>query len=192
MGAGLRTWIATIALTLCALGAGPLTGEAKAAVCAGVYDAGTATLIRYDATADTCTISDSGTVPGIDNSFALLLNPSVGPDRYSGVKYTTGGGYQPSDSLIVGGIVGSPGTTSNAVFHDFPGAVLAIVLADLYGQTYRLVANLIADGGETISILDASVSPVPLPAALPLFAAALGGMGLARWRGRRRMVRQAA
>lgn len=182
MDTGLRTLILIVTLVVGVLAG----GHAGAAVCAGAYASGTETLIRYDATTDICTIADSATMPGIDNTFGLLLNPVANPDRYSGIKYTTGGGFDPADGTIVSGILGTPSSTSNTVFQNLNGAFLAIVLAELYGQTYRMIATLVADGGQAISIRDAVVSPVPLPAALPLFAAAIGGMGLAGWRSRRR------
>ena len=170
MKTGMKSWYfaAAIAAGIFASAA----NQAGAATCTGTSNSADPTMILYNANTDVCTISDSVSVPGIDNVFAMVLNPTVGPDRYLGIEYLSGSGHLPTDSLIVGGIVGTASATSNAVYHDFPGAVVAVILADLYGTAYGMVANLVADGGQNITLINAWVSEVPLPAALPLFAAA--------------------
>lgn len=190
MKTGMKSWYfaAAIAAGIFAFAA----NEASAATCTGTSNSANPTMILYNANTDVCSISDTASVPGIDNIFAMVLNPTVGPNRYLGIKFLGGPSHLPTDSLIVNGIVGTAAATANAVHHDFTGAVVALILADLYGKTYGMVANLVADGGQNITLINAWVSEVPLPAALPLFAAALGGFRLIGRRRRRRTQAAAA
>jgi len=183
-----------ILLLTMALGAGLfvlVSNQAVAATCTGSHNAADPTRILYDANTDICTISDAGNIPGIDNVFALIVNPTVSPDRFNASKYETGLGYQPVESLIVGGITGTISATSSGVFNDFSGAFIATILANLNGGLYGMVVNLRAVDGN-IFVDAARVSAVPLPAALPLFAATLGGFGLIGWRRKRRPAAGAA
>ena len=190
MNTGMKIWFATLAL-----GAGLFTlvsNPAVAATCTGSHNAADPTRVLFDANTDTCTISDSDSVPGIDNVFALLINPTVVPDRFNAAKLEAGiGTHQPVESLIVGGITGTSSASSTGVFNDFSGAFIATILADLNGALYGMVANLRTVDGN-IFVDAARVSAVPLPAALPLFAATLGGLGLIGWRRKRKPAAGAA
>ena len=72
------------------------------------------------------------------------------------------------------------------MYNNFTGDFMATLIGTLPGYgTYRMVANLTGDGGTSISVRSATVSPVPLPAALPLLASALGFFGFMGWRRKR-------
>jgi hypothetical protein len=62
------------------------------------------------------------------------------------------------------------------------GSVIAFLLSD---KLYVNLAGWSYHSGDTIRV-DFAGSPVPLPAALPLFAAGLGAMGFMGWRRKRR------
>ncbi len=181
---GSTRWLAAIALGMSVFAFAP--NQAAAAVCSGAYDSATATLVSYDATLDTCSISDAMSFPGINNSFGMVLNPTFEPDRYVASQFQTATGYVSPDSFIVDGIAGNAASTASAVFQNIAGQFIATILTSLNGSTYTLIANLTADGGSNITLGNITVSSVPLPAALPLFAAALGGLGLAGRRRRRK------
>ena len=105
---------------------------------------------------------------------------TVAPDRFNATKFEIGvGTHQPVESLIVGGITGTSSASSTGVFNDFSGAFIATILANLNGALYGMVANLRTVDGN-IFVDAARVSAVPLPAALPLFAAALAGLGITK------------
>jgi hypothetical protein len=91
-------------------------------------------------------------------------------------------------SFTVNGLSGSDYISgSKRLLQDFSGSIVAYVLAVLSGQEYLMTVHLNKDvANDNITFVSASVSSVPIPAALPLFAAGLGAMGFMGWRRKRR------
>ena len=83
-----------------------------------------------------------------------------------------------------------------SIFHsDEPGTQFAWQETGLDGASNKVQSSDFgvtwpsAGGGETaFNLSNSYVSPVPLPAALPLFLTMLGGMGFLKWRRGRRQV----
>lgn len=76
-----------------------------------------------------------------------------------------------------------PGNFVTMQFQALPEVALTQALVDP-----EMSFRILEDG----SPLDLSLSPTPVPAALPLFASGLGGFGLLQWRRRRKHAALAA
>ena len=77
------------------------------------------------------------------------------------------------------------------VFDLVGGQIFADVLSELALGTLRIgihVQGFAGEGSESF----VNVSPIPLPAALPLFGTGLGIMGFIGWRRKRRIAAAAA
>ncbi len=127
------------------------------------------------------------------NEFGIwfFTNPGASPDTYWAVKDDTAGlgNEEPVESFIVNGVAGTVFGELLLVQQDFAtGNYVATIVADLFGTNYTMVINFSTDGGSNIDILSAMVTAVPLPAALPLMATALGGLGLIGWRRKRKVA----
>ena len=140
--------------------------------------------ILFDANTSTCTISNSGFFSGGDNTFFFGASANASDRNLYGASKSVAGNLGYVDSFLVDGVVannfGSP--VFVRVLQNFTGSFVAMVLAEMYGKTYQMTVNLTANGGSMISVNSASVSEVPLPAALPLLAAGVSAMGFMGWR----------
>jgi hypothetical protein len=81
----------------------------------------------------------------------------------------------------------NPGTISLLPFMVLAGDTIALEFLKTSGQGFGSL-----NGVRESFTFDAAVSPVPLPAALPLFATVLAGGGLAAWRRKRKAAVVAA
>lgn len=146
--------------------------------------------IIFNANNNTCTIGNTGVYSGGDNTFYFYsLTRSTDPDVYGASKNVAGSpGYV--NSLVVDGVADNDFISPVfwRVRQNFTGSFVAMVLAEMYGKTYQMTVNLTADGSNLVTVNSASVSEVPLPAALPLLAAGLGAMGFMGWRRKRKAV----
>ena len=168
-------------------------GSAQALSCTGTDTPGSQSRIFFDHTANTCAIGDDFTYDSSLFGIWFFKDPTASPDNYYAVKDDTAGAgnAEPVESFIVNGVAGSVISDFLRVSQDFEaGTYVATIMADLFGTVYTMVINFSTDGGSNIDILSAMVTAVPLPAALPLIATALGGLGLIGWR-RKRLARAA-
>lgn len=130
-------------------------------------------------------ITDSGL--GVDFSFGA--NPSALPGQ--------NGATPPFVTTIALGADSNPPTAPNGVststewlaitLNIVDGKIFSDVLTALSSGVLRLGLHVqaIASGGGSDSFVSNPPSAVPVPAALPLFATALAGIGLLRYRSRR-------
>lgn len=154
----------------------------------GTQDVGSATLTISGLFS--YSITQAGTYNLYDSSNAATL---AGITGYTNLSLATGTTLR--DDLRTGNLYGtatlSPGETSIVI------TLTAAAIADINAAIDSSGSKLFAIGGYSsglqgynfnssyaaIGTLD--VQPVPLPAALPLFATGLAGMGLLGWRRRR-------
>ncbi|HSM42509.1 MAG TPA: VPLPA-CTERM sorting domain-containing protein, partial [Afifellaceae bacterium] len=68
---------------------------------------------------------------------------------------------------------------------DIPGSLVYVFAGNYVSSLFGIGATHYSDDFKLYAL---TVSPVPLPAALPLFAGAIGAFGASRWR-KRRIVR---
>jgi hypothetical protein len=129
-----------------------------------VFDTSTGTLAG-----NTITGGGTGTLTINGNSHVFSLSPS---------EY----GYNSFGSLVM--TMGDPaGYKLTAGFFSaaFPGSILSVFDGDCFGPTYCSGEFQIVPGWTTGNIdfshLTVSVATTPIPAALPLFASALAGLG---------------
>jgi hypothetical protein len=123
------------------------------------------------------------------NSLNILLDSALSFD-YSPSAYTAGGQLFAAGELVVGGLNNGACCVelTPSTFNDFYLQILNFTSAPAFEQLgYTIAANgdyfysaLGARGGSV------SVTPTPLPAALPLFASGLGALGLFGWRRKRK------
>jgi hypothetical protein len=179
--------LAAAAATM-AIGLATQAASAWATTCTGSPDIRFVTEVLFNATSDTCTIQNSSTFTGTDNTFSFFVRPD--DDSFFGVKDGGFGGGSPADSMFVNGseVTGIVGIFRTLFNNDISGLFVAVVIAELFDVTYKMTVNLNGNvgGGTGIAIESASVervSDVPVPAALPLLASAVAGAGfLARRR----------
>jgi hypothetical protein len=138
--------------------------------------------VNFNSATNTCTIDDDYAtangymVGGAENE--RLVGTYAQNDHFALPESFTVNGAEVTD--IVGGYA--------FVTYVMSGDYIAVLLANLGGTLYRMEFNGTMTGNEsgTSRLLSASVSAVPIPAALPLFAAGLSAMGFMGWRKRRK------
>jgi hypothetical protein len=121
----------------------------------------------------TCELSQIlSTTPGTSYELSFAFNPGINVEQSGGLTQVFWGGALLDQ--FVGGAVGW-GTHNYTVFANSNATQLSFL-----GQQNPAFNGLDAVGVSTV------VAPVPLPAALPLFA---GGLGLLGWMARRKKTR---
>ena len=136
---------------------------------------------------------------------ALIGNQSgagIYNDLGSGVNYGTtnvsGPLQQFSVTLTQAAIAALNAAANNSSDHRFVigGALLSIALVRDSDNWWKNEALFVINGPqsalERAAFLSVETSPVPLPAALPLFASILAGSGLVAWRRKRKAAKLAA
>ncbi len=110
-----------------------------------------------------------------------LTDPTWTPTGQNGPVFSveSGNAFPTITSVLVNGL-GSPGLPCA-----LPGMVVCSFLAS--DKLYINFAGWSYKDGDTVRV-DFATSPVPLPAALPLFAAGLGAMGIMGWRKKRKAL----
>jgi hypothetical protein len=146
-----------------------------------------ATTVHFYLSTQTCIVNNvSSPADGqLNFAFADVFDPDVF------AAFMNSALIQPGDivtSLSVNGVFGSVyNITGKRVDQDFTGSIVASILAVLSGQQYLMTVHLNKNADtDDLTFLDASVSAVPIPAALPLLAAGLSAMGFMGWRRKRR------
>ena len=163
---------------------GLFVSSAYAATCSGSANSGNPAIIDYNVVTDTCEIANSISFSG--SGLFMVVTPTLSPDYYQGIVYQND--FILPDSFIVNGTSVPNGSDSSVLRDNLSGTFIATLIGTIptFG-TYRMIANITADGGNNITINSATVSAVPLPAALPLLMSALGVFGFFGWR-RKRMA----
>ena len=100
--------------------------------------------------------------------------------------YLAGGSQSETPTVSILGLDGLGGTIASATYTHTGGSLANFVLAGFTGITTLKLSN--TSGRFSIDNLDASVSAVPLPAAVWLFGSALAGLGFLGNRRRRQRV----
>lgn len=145
------------------------------------------TTVHFYLASQTCIVNNLSSPADGQLNFAFAQN--YNPDAFA--AFMNSALIQPGDivtSLSVNGVFGSVYNISGKqLVQDFSGSIMASVLAVLSGQQYLMTIHLNKNAAtDDLIFLEASVSAVPIPAALPLLAAGLSAMGFMGWRRKRR------
>lgn len=166
------------------------SSSSAATVCTGTAQPNLATVL-FNPNSNTCSISAPGIFPLAKDDLFLSVNTqfSANPNIYTAAVNVADFVPQPPDFFTVDGNLPNNLFADRAVYLGFPGGTFDVIIQSFVaGTVYRMAVNITSQGtrGGTFLINSASVSAVPIPAALPLLASGLGALGVIGWRRKRK------
>jgi hypothetical protein len=161
------------------LGIDQSTADGSANPKLGLYSNAITSLSGSFSNGFTFSATTPGTLTVYDNYFG-----TNGASLSANLPNTFGvNGY--STTSILFNLFGNPGIVSGDAIPDFPGLLSLTTQADFaLGFLNPSIFNFAAVRG-TITAITTQTAVTPVPAALPLFISALGGLGFVGWRRRK-------